>query len=134
MQFNNTPKGSKNAKAVAALRNAKIGSSYEAFLWERKMADLLPVRSSSSFLSLLLLPRAADESQTRYLCLEDTLARADAWLMSSQSSGVPIVHKNVQIEPLLTKVRQIKEHNFARNSASYVSFCIKHFTRYKYGG
>jgi len=60
MQFNNTPKGSKNAKAVAALRNAKIGSSYEAFPWERKMADLLPVRSSSSFLSLLLLPRAVD--------------------------------------------------------------------------
>ncbi|XP_039815421.1 uncharacterized protein LOC120678353 [Panicum virgatum] len=96
--------GSKNAKAAAALRNAKIGSSYEAFPLERKMADLLPVRSSSSFLSLLLLPRAADESQTRYLCLEDTLARADAWLMASQSSGVPIVHKNVQIEPLLTKI------------------------------
>ncbi|CAL5002774.1 unnamed protein product [Urochloa decumbens] len=96
--------GSKNAKAAAALRNAKIGSSYEAFPWERKMADLLPVPNSSSFLSLLLLPRAADESQTRYLCLEDTLARADAWLMSSQSSGVPIVHKSLQIEPLLTKI------------------------------
>ena len=129
MQFNNTPKGSKNAKAVAALRNAKIGSSSEAFPWERKMADLLPVRNSSSFLSLLLLPRAADESQTRYLCLEDTLARADAWLMSSQSSGVPIVHKNVQIEPLLTKVRRIMEHNFARNSARFFPFFIKYFTR-----
>ncbi|CAO2210666.1 unnamed protein product [Urochloa humidicola] len=104
MQFNNTPKGSKNAKAAAALRNAKIGSSYEAFPWERKMADQLPVPNSSSFLSLMLLPRAVDESQTRYLCLEDTLARADAWLISSQSSGVPIVHKNVQIEPLLTKI------------------------------
>lgn len=107
MQFNNTPKGSKNAKAAAALRNAKIGSSYETFPWERKMADMLPVPNSSRFLSLLLLPRAADESQTRYLCLEDTLARADAWLMSSQSSGVPIVHKDVQVEPLLTKVRRI---------------------------
>ncbi|OEL13876.1 hypothetical protein BAE44_0025104 [Dichanthelium oligosanthes] len=104
MQFNNTPKGSKNAKAAAALRNAKIGSSYEAFPWERRMADLLLVPNSSRFLSLLLLPRAADESQTRYLCLEDTLARADAWLMSSQSSGVPIVHKDAQIEPLLTKI------------------------------
>jgi hypothetical protein len=109
MQFNNTPKGSKNAKAAAALRNAKIGSSYEAFPWERKMAELLPVPNSSSFLSLLMLPQAADESQTRYLCLEDTLARANAWLVSSQSSGVPIVHKNVQIEPLLTKVRQINK-------------------------
>ncbi|RCV30682.1 hypothetical protein SEVIR_6G124700v4 [Setaria viridis] len=96
--------GSKNTKAAAALRNAKIGSSYEAFPWERKMTDLLPVPNSSRFLSLLMLPQAADESQTRYLCLEDTLARADAWLMSSQSSGVPIVQKNVQIEPLLTKI------------------------------
>ncbi|KAF8675562.1 hypothetical protein HU200_047630 [Digitaria exilis] len=96
--------GSKNAKAAAALRNAKIGSSYETFPWERKMADLLPVPNSSRFLSLLLLPLAADESQTRYLCLEDTLARADAWLMSSQSSGVPILHKDVQVEPLLTKI------------------------------
>ncbi|KAJ1275109.1 hypothetical protein BS78_05G111100 [Paspalum vaginatum] len=96
--------GSKNAKAATALRNAKISSAYEAFPWERKMVDLLPLPNASHFLSLLLLPRAADESQTRFLCLEDTLARADAWLLSSQSSGVPIVHKNVQIEPLLTKI------------------------------
>ncbi|XP_062192938.1 uncharacterized protein LOC133896366 [Phragmites australis] len=96
--------GSKNAKAAAALRNAKIGTSYEAFPWERKMTDLLPVPNASRFLSLLLLPRAADESQTRFHCLEDTLARADAWLMSSQSSGVPIVPMNVQTEALLTKI------------------------------
>ncbi|WVZ53505.1 hypothetical protein U9M48_004436, partial [Paspalum notatum var. saurae] len=96
--------GSKNAKAATALRNAKICSAYEAFPWERKMVDLLPLPNTSHFLSLMLLPRAADESQTRFLCLEDTLARADAWLLSSQSSGVPIVHKNVQIEPLLTKI------------------------------
>ncbi|KAK3121480.1 hypothetical protein QOZ80_8BG0654110 [Eleusine coracana subsp. coracana] len=96
--------GSKNSKAIVALRNAKIGTSYEAFPWERKMTDLLPVPNASRFLSLLLLPLAADESQTRYLSLEDTLARADAWLRSSQRSGVPIVLMNVQTEALLTKI------------------------------
>lgn len=115
MQFNNAPEGSKNVKAATALRDVKIGSSYEAFPWERKMTDLLPVPNSSRFLSLLLLPRPADESQTRYLGLEDTLARADAWLVSSQRAGVPIMHKNVQIEPLLTKVCEIKGKKLCQN-------------------
>jgi hypothetical protein len=105
MQFNHLPQGSKNSKAVAALRNAKIGCSYESFPWERKMTDLLPMPNAGHFLSFLLLPLAADESQTRYHNLEDTLARADAWLRSSQRSGVPIVLMNVQTEALLTKVR-----------------------------
>lgn len=83
MQFNNAPKGSKNVKAATALRDAKISSSYEAFLWETKMADLLSVPNSSWLLSLLLLPPPSDESQTSYLTLEDTLARIDAWLVSS---------------------------------------------------
>ncbi|TVU06600.1 hypothetical protein EJB05_49823, partial [Eragrostis curvula] len=104
MQFNHIPKGSKNLKALAALRNAKIGTSYEEFPWERKMTDLLQVPNAGRFLSLLLLPRAADESQTRYHSLEDTLARADAWLVSSQRSGVPVVLMNVQTEALLTKI------------------------------
>ncbi|KAF0932320.1 hypothetical protein E2562_009579 [Oryza meyeriana var. granulata] len=96
---------SKNVKgAAAALRNAKLSHSYEAFPWERKMRDLLPVPGASGFLSLLLLPRATDESQTKFHSLEDTLARAEAWLMSSQMSGVPIVPMNVQTEALLTKI------------------------------
>uniref|UniRef100_A0A0D9X6S1 Uncharacterized protein n=1 Tax=Leersia perrieri TaxID=77586 RepID=A0A0D9X6S1_9ORYZ len=96
---------SKNVKgAAAALRNAKLSHSYEAFPWERKMRDLLPVASASGFLSLLLLPRATDESQTKFHSLEDTLARAEAWIMSSQMSGVPIVPMNVQTEALLTKI------------------------------
>jgi hypothetical protein len=68
------------------------------------MTDLLPVPNASRFLSLLLLPLASDESQTRYHNLDDTLARADAWLRSSHRSGVPIVLMNVQTEALLTKV------------------------------
>lgn len=96
--------GSKNAKVLAALRNTKIGYGYESFPWEKKMKELLPVPEASCFLSLLLLPKATDGSHTGYNSLEDTLARADAWLTSSQSSGVPIVFMNVQTEALLTKV------------------------------
>ncbi|KAF8712048.1 hypothetical protein HU200_028880 [Digitaria exilis] len=96
--------GSKNAKLLSALRDAKIGHAYEPFPWEKKMRDLLPVPEASSFLSLLLLPRLTDGSKTRYSSLEDTLARADAWLRSSQASGVPVSFMNVQTEALLTKI------------------------------
>lgn len=42
---------------------------------------------------------------SRYNDLEDTLARANAWLSCSQANGVPIVFMNIQTESLLTKVR-----------------------------
>ncbi|KAJ3693186.1 hypothetical protein LUZ60_008666 [Juncus effusus] len=97
--------GSRNsAKVLAALRNAKIGFAYESFPWEKKMRELLPVPGSSSFLSVLLLPKVSDASASKYNSLEDTLARADTWLISSQASGVPIVFMNVQTEALLTKI------------------------------
>ncbi|MQL97943.1 hypothetical protein Taro_030641 [Colocasia esculenta] len=68
------------------------------------MRETLPIQNSSSFLSLLILPKAADTSATRYNSMEDTLARANAWLNSSQSCGVPIVFVNIQSEALLTKI------------------------------
>ncbi|XP_040383677.1 uncharacterized protein LOC102699711 [Oryza brachyantha] len=96
--------GSKNAKVLAALRDAKIRYAYESFPWEKKMKELLPVPAASCFLSLLLLPKSADGSHTRYNSLEDTLARADAWLASAQAAGVPVAFMNVQTEALLTKI------------------------------
>ncbi|EEE69347.1 hypothetical protein OsJ_28669 [Oryza sativa Japonica Group] len=96
--------GSKNAKVLAALRDAKISYAYESFPWEKKMKELLPVPAASCFLSMLLLPKSADGSHTRYKSLEDTLARADAWLVSSQAAGVPVAFMNVQTEALLTKI------------------------------
>uniref|UniRef100_A0A0D3H4M1 Uncharacterized protein n=1 Tax=Oryza barthii TaxID=65489 RepID=A0A0D3H4M1_9ORYZ len=96
--------GSKNAKVLAALRDAKISYAYESFPWEKKMKELLPVPAASCFLSMLLLPKSADGSHTRYKSLEDTLARADAWLASSQAAGVPVAFMNVQTEALLTKI------------------------------
>ncbi|CAM0950859.1 unnamed protein product [Alopecurus aequalis] len=98
--------GSKNEKmaAVAALRDAKIASAYEPFPWDKKMRELLPMPDSSRFLSLLLLPKATDGTHTRYNSLDDTLARADAWLASSRCSGVPVRLISVQTEALLTKI------------------------------
>jgi hypothetical protein len=87
-----------------ALRDAKIGHAYEPFPWEKKMRELLPVPAASCFLSLLLLPKETDGSNTRYNSLDDTLARANAWLRSSQASGVPVVFMSVQTEALLTKI------------------------------
>jgi hypothetical protein len=75
-----------------------------AYPWEKKMQEYLLIPTSSSFLSLLLLPKASDRVASRYNDLEDTLARANAWLYASQASGVPIVFMNIQTESLLTKV------------------------------
>ncbi|KAL5201129.1 hypothetical protein ABZP36_035483 [Zizania latifolia] len=96
--------GAKNARVLAALRDAKISYAYQWFPWEKKMKELLPVRAASCFLSLLLLPKTADGSHTRYSSLDDTLARGEAWLKSSQAAGVPVAFMNVQTEPLLTKI------------------------------
>ena len=89
---------------LKARPDVKIGHAYEPFPCVKKMRELLPVPEASCFLSLLLLPKATDGSNTRYNSLEDTLARADAWLLSSQASGVPVVFMNVQTEALLTKI------------------------------
>lgn len=71
------------------------------------MQEFLPVPNSSSFLSVLLLPKTSDRTASRYNDLEDTLARANAWLNASQASGVPIVFMNIQTESLLTKVHSL---------------------------
>lgn len=68
------------------------------------MKEFLPVSNSSCFLSMLILPKALDPVASRYNSLEDTLARANAWLVASQISGVPIDFMDVQTEALLTKI------------------------------
>lgn len=89
---------------VNALERTRLQDGYVTYSWERRMHESLSVSYSSSFLSILLLPKAANEVATRYNDLEDTLARANAWLNSAQATGVPIVFMNIQTESLLTKV------------------------------
>ncbi|KAJ6714061.1 hypothetical protein OIU85_025655 [Salix viminalis] len=89
----------------SALQRAKLQDGYVDYPWEKRMQELLQVPKSSSFLSLLLLPKASDGgAASRYNDLEDTLARANAWLCASQVSGVPVVFMNIQTESLLTKI------------------------------
>ncbi|KAL6974898.1 hypothetical protein U1Q18_044549 [Sarracenia purpurea var. burkii] len=94
------------SRMVNVLARGKIQDGYVSYPWERRMQESLPVPNSSRFLSMLLLPRAASDraASSRYNDLEDTLARANAWLNASQASGVPLVFINSQTESLLTKL------------------------------
>ncbi|KAK9123055.1 hypothetical protein Sjap_012657 [Stephania japonica] len=94
----------RSSRVVCALSKAQLQDGYVSYPWEKKMQELLPVSNSSCFLSLLILPKASDRSASRYHDLDDTLARANAWLHASQQSGVPIAFLNIQTESLLTKI------------------------------
>lgn len=94
-----------------ALEAAKLHDGYVAYPWQKKMQELLPVPSSSCFLSILFLPKASEKVAYRYNDLEDTLSRANAWHTASQASGVPIVFMNIQTESLLTKVTKVVLHS-----------------------
>ncbi|KAK6272722.1 PREDICTED: uncharacterized protein LOC18589766 [Theobroma cacao] len=95
---------SRNSRMVSELSRTRLQDGYVSYPWERRMQEVLSVPNSSSFLSILLLPKASDRVASRYNDLEDTLARANAWLNASQASGVPIVFMNIQTESLLTKI------------------------------
>ncbi|CAN1158151.1 hypothetical protein LINPERHAP2_LOCUS21971 [Linum perenne] len=96
--------GSRESRMVSALSSTKLQDGYVAYPWKRKMQEVLPIPSSSIFLSILLIPEASDRVASRYNDLDHTLARANAWLFASQASGVPIVFMNIQTESLLTKI------------------------------
>ncbi|TYI65059.1 hypothetical protein E1A91_D09G131300v1 [Gossypium mustelinum] len=95
---------SRSSRMVSELSRTRLQDGYVSYAWERRMQEVLAVPNSSSFLSILLLPKASDRVASRYNDLEDTLARANAWLSASQVSGVPIVFMNIQTESLLTKI------------------------------
>uniref|UniRef100_A0A7N0ZUB5 Uncharacterized protein n=1 Tax=Kalanchoe fedtschenkoi TaxID=63787 RepID=A0A7N0ZUB5_KALFE len=95
---------SRSSRIVNALTRAKLQDGYVAYPWEKRMQDVLAVPNSSSFFSILFLPKAADKAASRYNDIEDTLARAQAWFNAAQASGVSVVLMNIQTESLLTKV------------------------------
>lgn len=94
----------RNSRMVSAVTKTQLQDGYVGYPWEKKMQAMLLVPNSSIFLSILLLPKASDRVSSRYNDLEDTLARANAWLNASQASGVPIVFMSIQTESLLTKI------------------------------
>ncbi|KAK7272026.1 hypothetical protein RJT34_28370 [Clitoria ternatea] len=95
---------SRSTRMVNALTRTKLQDGYVSYSWERRMQEMLSVPNSSNFLSILFLPKASDRVASRYNDLEDTLARANAWLNAGQASGVPVVFMNIQTESLLTKI------------------------------
>ncbi|XP_011080255.1 uncharacterized protein LOC105163552 [Sesamum indicum] len=95
---------SRTSRMVSALERTPLQDGYVSYPWERRMGEMLSIPNSSSFYSILFLPKASDKAGTRYNDLEDTLARAHAWINASQASGAPIVFMNIQTESLLTKI------------------------------
>ncbi|CAA7407975.1 unnamed protein product [Spirodela intermedia] len=95
---------SRSSRVASALSKSQLQDGYVSYPWEKKMRESLSVPNSSSFLSLLILPKASNPSSSHYNSFEDTLARGNTWLNSSQASGVPIVFLSAQSEPLLTKI------------------------------
>ncbi|CAJ2678989.1 unnamed protein product [Trifolium pratense] len=94
----------RTSRMVNELTSTRVQDGFVSYPWERRMQELLSVPNSSNFISILLLPKASDRVASRYNDVEDTLARANAWINAAQASGVPIVFMNIQTESLLTKI------------------------------
>ncbi|KAK4441488.1 hypothetical protein Salat_0483700 [Sesamum alatum] len=95
---------SRAIRMVSALERTPLQDGYVSYPWERRLHETLSVPNSSSFYSILFLPKASDRGGSHYNDLEDTLARAHAWINASQESGAPVVFMNIQTESLLTKI------------------------------
>ncbi|KAL2940868.1 Elongation factor Tu chloroplastic [Bienertia sinuspersici] len=95
---------SRDSRLHHALNNAQIQDGYVPYPWEKKMQIMLQAPNSSCYFSILFLPKASETGRGLYNDVEDTLARANAWLNAAQASGVPIVFTNIQTESLLTKI------------------------------
>ncbi|GFP98773.1 hypothetical protein PHJA_002021200 [Phtheirospermum japonicum] len=95
---------SRTSRMVSALERTPLQDGYVSYPWDRRMHEMLSVPNSSSFYSVLFLPKACDKVGSRYNDLEDTLAHAHAWINASQASGAPVVFMNIQTESLLTKI------------------------------
>lgn len=95
---------SRTSRMVNALAMTKLQDGYVSYPWERRMQESLPVPNSSCFHSIIFLPKVSDRVASRPNDLEDSLARANAWLNVSQASGVPVVFMNIQTESLLIKI------------------------------
>jgi hypothetical protein len=91
---------------MVKMNNMRVKDSYVAYPWEEKMQSYLPVSGSATVFSLLLMPAAISPKARDYADVEDTSARAVAWLSAAQASGVPITFVNIQTEPLFMQVGQ----------------------------
>lgn len=95
---------SKKDDLLVKLNSMKLKDSYVTYPWEQKMVSFLPVTGSAMVFSLLLMPPALSPKARDVASVENTTARAIAWLSAAQASGVPITFVNIQTEPLFMQV------------------------------
>ncbi|KAJ7515635.1 hypothetical protein O6H91_22G021600 [Diphasiastrum complanatum] len=81
--------------------NAQLKDCLVPYTWQQKMQSFLPCPNSGMIFSLLLMPFQPNRAFPEFYDMEETSARAMAWLSSAQTSGVPITFVNIQIEPIL---------------------------------
>ncbi|CAM6032740.1 unnamed protein product [Sphagnum compactum] len=106
LQARRSQEYAKKDELMVKMNNMRVKDSYVAYPWEEKMQSYLPVSGSATVFSLLLMPAALSPKARDYADVEDTSARAVAWLSAAQASGVPITFVNIQTEPLFMQVGQ----------------------------
>jgi hypothetical protein len=95
---------SKKDELLLRMNSMRLKESYVAYPWEQKLQTHLPVSGSATVFSLMVMPVALSPKARDYAGVEDTSARAVAWLSAAQESGVPISFVNIQTEPLFLQV------------------------------
>ncbi|CAK9198835.1 unnamed protein product [Sphagnum troendelagicum] len=95
---------SKKGELLLRMNSMRLKESNVAYPWEQKLQTHLPVSGSATVFSLLVMPVALSPKARDYAGVEDTSARAVAWLSAAQESGVPISFVNIQTEPLFLQV------------------------------
>ncbi|KAL0460994.1 UNVERIFIED_CONTAM: hypothetical protein Slati_0726600 [Sesamum latifolium] len=67
---------SRAIRMVSALERTPLQDGYVSYPWERRLHETLSVPNSSSFYSILFLPKASDRASSHYNDLEEDTARA----------------------------------------------------------
>jgi hypothetical protein len=106
---------SKKDELLLRMNSMKLKESYVAYPWEQKMQTYLPVSGSATVFSLLVMPVALSPKGRDYAGLEDTSARAVAWLSAAQASGVPISFVNIQTEPLFLQFVEYRHPGYRQD-------------------
>ncbi|KAG0585844.1 hypothetical protein KC19_2G043500 [Ceratodon purpureus] len=108
---------SKKDDLLVKLSSMKLKDSYVAYPWEQKMMTFLPVSGSAMVFSLLVMPPALSPKARDYAGVEQTSARAIAWLSAAQASGVPITFVNIQTEPLFMQFADYQVPGYKQDPA-----------------
>jgi hypothetical protein len=109
---------SKKDELLLRMNSMRLAESYVAYPWEQKMQTYLPVSGSATVFSLLVMPVALSPKSREYADVEDTSARAVAWLSAAQASGVPISCVNIQTEPLFLQFVEYRHPGYRQDPAN----------------